>query len=252
MRSLRTSVIALFTVAGLASAAFAQSAPTGMNILISQVGGPQWQWQNSQSTGTWTPPSASNPNQWQHAGSINNAFFGASWNLDLDQDPFISNNFALTNNTATVQTYSITVVLPVAPSFPSPSTTFGSISGSLGDTNNDGFAQLTSTASGSAIYSALIDGGTYRQLLADPFSVTTPAVGGATIPFPTFQPNFFSFIGTEPGVSSTIAITNQFTLTPGDSVNIVSTFRIDPVIPAPATMSLLALGGVVAGRRRRN
>ncbi len=250
MRSRRLfAVVAVLAGIAASSSALAQSAPTGMNLIISQQGGTSWNWQEHQNVGTWTADT-STASLWHHAGDVSNAAFAASWNLDLDADPFVSNNFALTNNTAFTQIFNITVILPVAPILLPPTATFGSISGSVGDTNNNGFAQMTTAGPGSAIYNAFIDGGLYQQLLPSAYSVTTPPFPGATIPFPAGV-NFFNFLGGQPGVVTSIAITNTFTLTPGDSVTMVSTFRVDPAVPAPATGALLALGGLVAARRRR-
>jgi MYXO-CTERM domain-containing protein len=249
MRSRRLfAAVAILAGTAASSPLLAQSPPSGMNLIVSQQGGTSWNWQAHQNVGTWSSD-GTNPNLWHHAGSIANAAFAAQWNLDLDSDPFVSNNFALTNNSALTQIFNVTVILPVAPIVLAPTSTFGSVSGSLGDTNNNGFAQMTTGGAGSAIYNAFIDGGLYQQLLPDFYSVITPAVPGATTPFP-FGVNFFNFPGGQPGVVTSIAITNTFTLTPGDSVTMVSTFRVDPV-PGPASVALLSLGGLVAARRRR-
>ncbi len=248
MRSPRLFVAAFAGTAALcASSAFATPVPPNVNFVISQAGGPSWDFANYPNFGTWSPDS-STQNLWHYTGAWTNSSWTCNWALDLDADPFVSNSFAITNNTGVVQTYSVNVTLPVFPAVPSPSATFGSVSGSLGDTNNNGFAQWA-TVPGSAFYTAIIDGVPYQPLLPDPSSVTTPGIPGATVPFP-LGPNFFSFPGGQPGVVTSIGITNTFTLTPGDSVTFVSTFRVDPV-PAPAVGSLLGLGGLVALRRRR-
>jgi MYXO-CTERM domain-containing protein len=219
-----------------------------MSFVISQAGGPSWDSTNYPNFGTWTADST-NQSLWHYAGAWTNSSWSCNWALDVNPDPFVSNSFAITNNTAAVQTFSISVMLPVSPAVPFPSATFGSVSGSLGDTNNNGFAQWTTVGAGSAFYNALIDGGLYHQLLQDPFSVTTPPIPGATTPFPSGT-NFFSLPTGQPGVLTSIGITNTFTLTPGDSITFVSTFRVDPV-PAPAAATLLGLGGLLAARRRR-
>lgn len=240
-------LIAGLFVCAAAAPAFAQ--PTNMNLLIQQVGGPSWNYQADSTRGTWGQVAGSPPNQWRYTGDLDNSAFHAEWQLDLDADPFVSNNFALTNNTAVTQTFVVSVILPVFPVVVAPSTTFGSVSMTVGDTNNSGNAILTTTGPGSSIYTALIDGGTYQTLANDPFLLqTSPFPPGATNAAGPF--NFF-FPAGQPGVLSTIGLTNTFTLTPGDSVTMVSTFRIDPIIPAPATAVLAALAGAVATRRRR-
>jgi hypothetical protein len=218
-----------------------------MNLFITQAGGPAWQWQNNP-VGTWSQDST-NPNLWGHNGNISNANFDAQWALQLDADPFVSNAFALTNNTAFTQTYSITIVLPVSPIVNAPSTTLGSIAGSVSDANSDGFAQLSTIGVGSALYTSIIDGVDYQQLLADPFSVTVnfPSLTQA---FPA-SPAFFALTG-QPGVNTSIAIRNTFSLSAGDSVTFTSTFRVDPPVPAPAAGMLAAIGCVAGARRRRS
>lgn len=250
MRPIRSCVFAVVALAGAASVALAVPTPppTDMNMFISQVGGPSWQWQNSQ-PGTWTQ-NAGNPNLWNLTGSASSSAFAVDFSLDLNPDPFISNTFALTNNTASVQTYNITVVLPVSPVVLAPSQASGSISGSVGDANFNGFAQMTSVGPGTAIYTALIDGSPYQQLLPDPFTVTTAPIPGNTTPFPTGT-NFFLFPSGQPGVVTSIAINNQFTLTPGDSVTMVSTFFIETLIPTPGAAGLGAVGVLALARRRR-
>lgn len=231
-------------IAGLAVCAFALPAlaqPTNMNLAIRQVDGPSWNWQSEQTRGTW---SAGTGNQWHHTGDLNNSSFGVHWDLDLDPDPFVSNNFSLTNNTNAVQTYVITVTLPVAPPVPAPTSTFGSVSMTVLDSNGINGATLSTAGPGSSIYTALIDGVSYRTLADDPFSVFAPVGTNAA------GPVNFSFAGSQPGVTTSIAITNTFTLTPGDGVGIVSFFRIDPV-PAPGAVGLIAFAGMAAARRRR-
>jgi len=50
------------------------------------------------------------------------------------------------------------------------------------------------------------------------------------------------------GVLATVGITNYFRLSPGDDATMVSTFA---VVPAPGTISLLAVAGLAGVRRRR-
>ncbi len=239
----KLGVISLFAVLATGAAAVAQ--PTNMNLVVSTVGGAGWNWQNAGSPGTWQQDTA-NPNQWSIGGSVTRSTFAIDFGLTLDPDPFISNSFNLTNNTNTTQTYTVTVSLPISPVVPFPSQTFGSISGSLVDANGNGASLVTTTGPGSSIYTALIDGVDYQQLIIDPFSISAPPF--ATTPI---GPQNFGILFNQPGATTSIGIRNTFTLSPGDSVNFVSTFLITDVIPAPGAAGLLALGGLVAVRRRR-
>jgi hypothetical protein len=245
MRSIRTNIVVIAASAAMASVALAQpgTPPTDMNLTIQTVDGANWNWQNAGSPGTWVQD-AVNPNQWAINGNVTRSTFAIDFGLQLDPDPFISNSFNLTNNTAVTQTYTVTVTLPISPAVAFPSQTFGSVSGSLVDGNGDGASLVTTTGPGSAIYTAIIDGTDYMQLITDPFSISAPPF--ATTPI---GPANFGLLSGQPGANSTIGIRNTFTLSPGDSVNFVSTFLI---IPSPGAVSLLALGGLVAARRRRN
>ena len=244
MRSFRASIVLAAAVSTVASASFAQTTPpTNMNLTVQTVGGSNWNWQNAGSPGTWIQD-ATNPNLWQISGNVSRTSFGLEFGLSLDPDPFVSNSFTLTNPTNAPQTYTVTVTLPISPAVAFPSQTFGSLSGSLVDLNGDGASLVSTSGPGTAIYTATIDGVDYMQLRADPFSASAP-------PFATTQINAVSFglLSGQPGATTSIGIRNTFTLSAGDSVNFVSTFLL---VPSPGTISLLAVGGLVAARRRRN
>lgn len=217
-----------------------------MNLVVSTEGGSGWNWQNAGSPGAWAQDTA-NPDLWRIGGNVSNSSFGLSFGLELDPDPFVNNTFTLTNNTAVTQTYTISVVLPVTPALPPFTQTFGTISGTLLDANNNGFAQM-STSGGAPLYMSLIDGGNYMPLYTAPFTLNTAPIGSASA---TLNTQFFFFPGGQPGVTTSIAITNTFTLSAGDAMTMTSAFRIDPEVPAPGAAGALALAGIAAARRRR-
>jgi hypothetical protein len=170
-----------------------------------------------------------------------------TWNLFLSPNPTVSNSFAVTNNTASTQTFVFSVTLPVSVTFGPPSLIKGSIGGSATDNNGDGVTVATS--GGISLYRALIDGSVVRTLHDDPFSASTgSAFGTASIPVADFGiPNAESV-----GVATTtdIGIILRFTLSPGDSAAITSVFNVEAV-PEPGMAMLLLVGlAAIAGVSR--
>lgn len=166
-----------------------------------------------------------------------------NWNLHLDSDPTVLNFFALQNNLAVAQTFTITVIIPTAGTFGPPSTVSGSIGGSITDTTGNG-ATLTNFGTNS-IYTALVDGSPVQTLLNNPQSYTTGAFGSQTFGPAGFGPTVVGY-----GATSTIGIQVQFTLSPGDIASYTSVFTL---IPEPGTLMLVAAGiaGIAHMGRRR-
>ncbi|RIL07833.1 MAG: hypothetical protein DCC71_01770 [Proteobacteria bacterium] len=192
--------------------------------------------------------SISDPNITNCAGSNatsgSGSFTVLNWNLHLDADPTVLNFFALQNNLATPQTFTITVSIPTAGSFGPPSVVSGSIGGSITDTTGNG-ATLTNSGTNS-IYTALVDGSPVQTLLDDPQSYAAGAFGSQTFGPAAFGPTVVGY-----GATNSIGITVQFTLSPGDIASYTSVFTL---IPEPGTMVLVAAGiaGIAGfGRRRR-
>ena len=237
---IRIFSVAAVVALGAVSAALAQ--PRNMNLTINTADGSSWNWQNAGQPGNWIQDST-NPNQWSISGNVSRPSYDFGFNLTLDPDPFIANSFTITNPSAITQTYTVVVTLPIAPVVPFPSQTLGGVSGTLVDFNGSGDAQIATAGPGTAIYTALIDGADYQQLLPHSFSFNTPSF----LPDP-FGPSVFGPLSGQPGAFLSIGIRNTFTLSPGDSVGLTSTFLL---VPTPGAMGLLALGGLVATRRRR-
>jgi PEP-CTERM motif len=172
-----------------------------------------------------------------------------SWDLTFDNDPVVSGPVVVTNLSLISQQFTFLFTLPVAPIGPS-TVIGGSVQGGMTDNTGDGVT--VSTAAGSALYSALIDGGTVQTLYADPQSFSAGAfLSGniANLAFGTPIPS----LGGSP-VAASIGIKIDFVLTPGDSASFTSNFVVQP-IPEPATAALFALGlgGLAAaGRKRRS
>mgnify|MGYP005855811029 CR=1 FL=1 len=170
-----------------------------------------------------------------------------SWNLFADPDPTISNTASVTNNTASTQSFLISVSLPTSISFGPPSLIRGSIVLGGSDNNNDGVT-VSSTGTNS-IYNALIDGSTVRTLLDAPQTFTTPFPSGSV------SSGVVDFgIPVEESIAvatlTSIGLDIRFDLSAGDSASFTSVFDVQP-IPEPGTALLLGLGLVGLAARGR-
>lgn len=249
-RLLRRSV-AVAAVSLLAAPALATTLPT---LSVTDV--------TDTTTGTWSPVASTlncgtpdSSGAFTCSGTMNQILSGdataVSWSMTLNPDPSVSNNFALTNGTASTQTYIVTVSLPVS-ALSAPILVGGSLGGSLTDSGvGDGSATL-GTAPSVALYTAQIDGSGVATLYPDPtsFSVSTP-FGTTTIPATSFGAPIPSQLLNQ-GVASTIGISLEFTLSPGDSASFTSVFALAQVVPEPGSaLLLLAAGALLVSARRR-
>lgn len=174
-----------------------------------------------------------------------------SWNLFLDEDPVISGTVAVTNIGATDQHFTMIFTLPITPAIPGGTLIGGSIQGGGTDLTGDGVT--ISTASGSSIFSALIDGNTVQTLYDDALSFSnSSAFGSVNIASLDFGSPIPSQAG--PAALTNIGIEIDFILSAGDSATFTSVFVVLPTpVPVPAAMWLFgsALIGLAGIKRKK-
>jgi hypothetical protein len=161
--------------------------------------------------------------------------------LDFNPDPFVLNNFLITNNTTTMQVFSVFVGLPT--SLAGPSLISGNVRTDVIDGGLDG--ATIATVALQSIYQAQIDFVTVATLQNDPFSVVAPA-GSSNSNAVAFGP----VVNAIP-ITSNMGIQLRFTLTPGDTASILSRFDAIPV-PEPSNPVLIGMvAALVFGVRGR-
>jgi hypothetical protein len=261
MRSLRAFVVLVAGVALLAGSAGATGVSSGIpyNLSVS-VGGNTYGLPDLDYTYTPTYVSGDlvhgayqlNTDEVTPYGTI------TDWGSAFDIDPQVTNNFTVVNTTLVAQVFTVSVTSPIAPVLPT-SLMRGSIGVTItdegpldGNDDTDGSASLTSFG-GVAVYRAYLDGvqvGGATDLLDDPYSLSCTPFNCST----TDSDNFGIPVRIAgPGATTSMGITVQFLLSPGDSASVTSVFNIIPV-PEPTTavtFGLGLLGLAIAGRRRR-
>lgn len=173
-----------------------------------------------------------------------------AWNIVVNPDPSVSANTVITNNTLVTNTYTVTVTFPLGSALLPSTVTGGSFQGGFTDNNGDG--ATVSTAGLSPLYYSQIDGVNYFPIYASPTSQTVGAFDSGNFTKVQFGTPIPSMPG--PAALTDIGIQLKFTLTPGDTATFSSVFVVEPV-PEPASVALLATGGLMCGlafiRRRR-
>ena len=160
-------------------------------------------------------------------------------------DPTLGASFDLINNTNAVQTYLISINLPVAPGL-LPTNNGGSTGITITDANGNGVSASDATGT-SVFYTALIDGspvGTI-DLLNTPLTAGNYDSGTSTGSFGNPIPSLSG-----PAYSSSIGLAYELTLSPGDRAGVTGVFVSQP-IPEPGSLALIALGGSMLVRQRR-
>ncbi len=231
-------------VASLALGIGATTAQAGLLDPGMQI---EW-WVNGSYVGLLTPTGVYNKNQgwWNYQGFATDLASGVTLNFNLngDPDPLISGNLTVENPGLPVVDITLVVLLPIAPLLPNGSLMQGSAA--VGLTTDAGGGSL-STFGGKPLWQGLIDGiavGNAASLFFDPFALSNASIGSSGS-----SGNFGApFMVAGPAVLQSIGIEINFSLTQNDQASITSVFF---VIPAPGVLGLLAIGGLVIGRRRR-
>lgn len=170
-----------------------------------------------------------------------------SLDIVIDSDPVVTGTLAISNLNSVTQQFTFLFTLPIAPAIPSP-LTGGSYRGTV--TDRDGNGATVSTVSGSALYTAMIDGLNWQSLYPHSTSVSAGSFLSASIPSTAFGavPVIPSLPG--PAVTTSIGIKLDFNLTGLDSASFTSNHVV--AVPEPQTLALVGLGlALLAGRRRQ-
>jgi hypothetical protein len=172
---------------------------------------------------TWTTPEA---------------IIGSGWTAEIIQvtynpDPFISAALVFTNTSGVTANFSIATLATSSDTIANP-VIYGASDFDLADiTFNASNAVLTnSTATGDALYNAVINGTDVRDLLASTtISAAFPNTANAS-------DSYSNELSPSIAAGDFFGIRHEFRLTPGDRITINSTFFI---IPEPASLGLFSL-----------
>jgi hypothetical protein len=214
---------------------------TKLPAVIVQAGGSANTQVFSPDANSYTPGSADGDFAWSgqaDVGGLPSATVQVQ-QLEFNNDPFVLNNFLVTNNLGVPQVFTLFVGLPAT--LAGPNTISGNVRTSVIDGGTDGAS--ISSLPGQAIYQAQVDFATVASLQNDPYIVAAAPNGSATASA-TFGP-----IVSGTAVTSNIGIQLRFMLSPGDTASILSRFDVNPggTIPEPTTFVLGSIMAAIAG-----
>ncbi len=193
-------------------------------------------------------------NQYELDSPFNASGSGPNWSIDswistTNVDPFVNNNFLMTNNGPNTQLFTVTVTQPIPPQTVDQ---FFASSATASVLDSNGNASATLAQSGTTpIYQAFINNaaGPFTLVLLPPqdsgmLPVTCAAAGCNATTSALPQAGAFA-----PTLATSIGITLTFELSPGDTASVLSRFE---VVPEPGTALLLLSGllGLAVARRR--
>jgi hypothetical protein len=172
--------------------------------------------------------------------SFENEDFRLDWYVRGDLDPSIAIGLAVADFGAP-SVFGFSFFTPVVPTG-APSVVAGSIGGSITDAEGD---NATLSDNGSAIYTAQLNGAPFNTLLDAPYSVaTTVPFSTQSIPVADFGLPGVTYPGPSVPVTS-LGLDISFGLSGGsDTAAITANLAVlpAPLVPEPATMTLLGLG----------
>lgn len=225
-------IIAVFVSGALIAPALAEIRAT--------VGTPLGQWSFTSSTQGTLEEQADGSLRWY--GEVQRPDLGCDieWDYLVDGDPYITGVANFTNVLGVTANFSFDISANSDVTIAAP-TVFGASTITVLDVNGNG-AQMDALA-GDSIYRAFIVATTQETLFDAPYGLSAGPFG---VDFDGLT------WGPQPAIGGIVlgdifGIDHDFSLTSGDQATLNSSFFI---VPEPATVVLLLVGGLVATRRR--